>query len=105
MARRRFSSGSEPGTKPSSGRFSTTSIRLPAHMEAMMPQNNAACSMARFAGHDPLMTFAPTTSAVAELLPAIGNTLFHCVGGESRQEQWTIARPHAECRAKLRLKH
>ena len=40
---------------PISGRLRTTSIRLPIHIEAMMPQNSAGCSVATFGpGHDAL---------------------------------------------------
>ncbi|MNL18118.1 hypothetical protein D3C87_1392500 [compost metagenome] len=42
-----------------------TSIRLPIHIEAMMPQNSAGCSVATFGpGTMPWMIIAPIISAI-----------------------------------------
>ena len=50
---------------PISGRLSTTSIRLPTHIETMRPQNSAGSSLMTFGpGVMPWMMKAPTISAI-----------------------------------------
>ncbi|MCY1238625.1 hypothetical protein D9M72_513750 [compost metagenome] len=53
---------------PINGRLITTSIRLPIHIEAMMPQKSAGCSDATFGpGTIPWMIIAPIISAMTGL--------------------------------------
>ena len=51
--------------RPISGRFRTSSIRLPIHIETMRPQNSAGCSvMTDGPGWMPWMIIAPIISAM-----------------------------------------
>ncbi len=53
---------------PISGRFSSTSMRLPIHIEAITPQNRAGCSVATSGpGMMFLMIMAPIISAMTGL--------------------------------------
>ena len=50
---------------PTSGRLMTTSIRLPIHIEAIMPQNSSGCLVITCGpGTMPWMVMAPTISAI-----------------------------------------
>ena len=50
---------------PISGRLMTTSIRLPSHMLAMMPQNNSGCCVITCGpGAMPWIIMAPIISAI-----------------------------------------
>ncbi len=61
---------------PTSGRLMTTSIRLPSHIDAIMPQNNSGCLvMTCGPGTMPWMVMAPTMSAITALggIPSVSS--------------------------------
>src|SRR5262244_1831765 len=81
---------------PMSGRLMITSIRLPIHMLAIMPQNILGRSlMICGPGWMPWMVSAPIISAMAEFSWAARGAFLERVGGERAQGR-TAAGKHAE---------
>ena len=61
---------------PTSGRLMTTSIRLPTHIEAIMPQNRSGALVITCGpGMMPWMVMAPTISAITALggMPSVSS--------------------------------
>ena len=61
---------------PTSGRLMMTSIRLPSHIEAIMPQNSSGCLVITCGpGTMPWMVMAPTISAITALggIPSVSS--------------------------------
>ena len=62
---RRYGTRSRRTHRPTSGRLMMSSIRLPIHIEAIMPQNSSGCLvMTCGPGTMPWMVMAPTISAI-----------------------------------------
>ena len=61
----RYGTRSRLTQTPTSGRLMTTSIRLPIHIEAIMPQNSSGCLVITCGpGTMPWIVMAPTISAI-----------------------------------------
>src|SRR6266404_8728086 len=72
----RYGTRSRLTQMPTSGRLMTTSIRLPSHIDAIMPQNNSGCLLMTCGpGTMPWMVMAPTISAITAFggMPSVSN--------------------------------
>src|SRR6478752_2956820 len=73
---RRYGTRSSVTHTPTNGKLMMTSMRLPSHIEAIMPQNSSGCLvMTCGPGTMPWMVIAPTINAITALggMPSVSS--------------------------------